>query len=101
MRKPFSIACLLVLIIGVFIGCHSTDKNEATKSTSQTPAANAETKPGEQHQYRAVCITKAKHDDDEYMISRWLDNKDEAEALGQAHIKDTGHRLRIDERVKP
>ncbi len=101
MRKSFPVTCWFALMIGVFIGCQSTNKNEATKSSPQTTAANAEAKPGEQHQYRAVCIEKEAHGGNEAILSRWLDSKDKAEALGESHAEDNGHRWRIEERVKP
>ncbi|MGH7456751.1 MAG: hypothetical protein ACRENG_35710 [bacterium] len=103
MRKSFFVACLFFLMIGVLIGCQSTGKNEAANSAPQTNGASVESKPGEQHQYRAVCIEKAEHGGNEYVLSKWFDSRDKANELGQYHgdFKYKGHRWRIDERVKP
>jgi hypothetical protein len=100
MCKSFSATWLFALLIGVFMGCRSTDKNEAAKSTPPT-AANVETKAGVQHQYRAVCIEKEAHGGNEAVLSRWLDSKDKAVALGETHAEDNVHRWRLEERVKP
>ncbi len=102
MCKSFSFAFLFALMIGVLIGCQSTGKNEAANSP-QANGASVESKPGEQRQYRAVCIEKAEHGGNEYVLSKWFDSRDKANELGQYHgdFKYKGHRWRIDERVKP
>jgi hypothetical protein len=103
MRKSISVTCLFILVIGVLIGCQSADKkNETSSSSFQANAANAAPPAGEK-QYRAVCIEKAEHGGNEYVLSKWMDNKDKANELGQYHgdFKYKGHRWRIDERVKP
>jgi hypothetical protein len=102
-RKPFFVAGLLALLIGVFIGCQSADKTpEAANASLQTNGANGEQK-SDAKQYRAVCIEKEQHGGNEYVLSKWMDEKDKADALGQYHgdFKYKGHRWRIDERVKP
>ncbi len=103
MRKLFSVACLFVLMIGTLIGCQSTGKNEAANSSPPANGASAESKPGEQHQYRALCIEKDQHGGNEYVLSKWMDSREKANELGQYHgdFKYKGHRWRIDERVKP
>jgi hypothetical protein len=103
MCKPFFVACLFVLMIGVFIGCQSTGKNEAANSSPQANGASVESKPGEQRQYRAVCQQKEAHGGNAQVLSKWLDEKEKAEELGKYHtdFKDKGHRVVIEERVKP
>jgi hypothetical protein len=103
MRKPFFVAGLLVLLMGAFIGCQSGgNTQDAANASMQTNGANAETK-SDGKQYRAVCIEKDQHGGNEYVLSKWMDEKDKADALGQYHgdFKYKGHRWRIDERVKP
>jgi hypothetical protein len=103
MRKPFFVAGLLVLLMGVFIGCQSSGKTpEAANASLQTNGANAEAK-SDGKQYRAVCIEKDQHGGNEYVLSKWMDDKNKADELGQYHgdFKYKGHRWRIDERVKP
>jgi hypothetical protein len=103
MCKTFLFACLLAVMIGVHIGCQSGGKNETANSSPQANGANAELKPGEQRQYRALCIEKAEHGGNEYVLSKWMDTREKANELGQYHgdFKYKGHRWRIDERVKP
>jgi len=76
------------LLIGISIGC----KAAATVDTSSAGK-----------QYRAVCSEKAMHGGNEQVLSRWLDEKDKAVALGEYHsnFKDKGHRWRLEERAKP
>ena len=86
MRKSFSIVFLLAAMIGVLIGCDSANKKEETpQSSPQTNGANLASKPGEQRQYRAVCTEKAEHGGNEYVLSKWLDEKEKAEELGKYH----------------
>jgi hypothetical protein len=103
MRKSFAVTCLFALMIGVLVGCQSTGKSEATNSSPQTNGTKVELKPGEQLQYRAVCLEKEQHGGNQQVLSRWLDDKEKAEALGKYHtdFKDKGHRVIIEERVKP
>ncbi|GEM_PF-5376414 len=103
MRKLFFVACLFALMSGVLVGCQSTGKNEAANSSPQTNGASIESKAGEQRQYRALCIEKAEHGGNEYVLSKWMDSREKANELGQYHgdFKYKGHRWRIDERVKP
>lgn len=103
MRKSFSHVCWLAVMIGVFVGCQSTGKNEAANSSPQTNGASVTSKPGEQHQYRAVCQQKEAHGGNEQVLSKWLDEKEKAEELGKYHsdFKDKGHLVVIEERVKP
>ena len=104
MHKSFSVTCLFVLMIGAFIGCKATDKEEATKSSLQTNAANVEPKPeGKPIQYRAVCTEKEAHGGNEQMLTKWLDSRNKAEDYGREHgdFKYKGHRWIIEERVKP
>lgn len=103
MRKSFSIICWLVVMFGMLVGCQSTDKKAAANSSPQANGASVESKPGEQHQYRAVCSEKEAHAGNVQVLSKWLDEKEKAEALGKYHtdFKDKGHRVVIEERVKP
>ena len=105
MRKPFSVACSFVFVIGVLLGCSTTEKTEETaQPSSQTDAANVASNPEAKHlQYRAVCIEKAEHGGNEYVLSKWFDSREKADELGKYHgdFKYKGHAWRIDERVKP
>lgn len=111
MRKLFSVTCLFVLIVGVFMGCKDTDKKDAatvtgekTKSSLQTSATHVEPKQeGKQYQYRAVCISKEEHGGNEQVLSTWLDSREEAKSIGLYHgeFKYKGHNWRIEERVAP
>ncbi len=104
MRKSSSVVCSFALMIGVLIGCNATDKpEEAAKPSLQTNAATVEPKPGEQYQYRAVCIEKEQHGGNEQVLSKWFDRREKADELGKYHgdFKYKGHRWRIDERIKP
>jgi hypothetical protein len=103
MRKSSFFAFLFVLLIGVLIGCQSTGKNEAASSSPQANGASVASKPGEQRQYRAVCLQKEAHGGNQQVLSKWLDEKEKAEELGKYHtdFKDKGHQVVIEERVKP
>jgi hypothetical protein len=105
MLRLFSAACLAALLTGALIGCANSDKTaEAAKSPAQANGAGSEPKlEGGQHQYRAVCIEKEEHGGNEYVLSKWFDNREQADELGKYHgdFKYKGHRWRIDERAKP
>lgn len=105
MRKSLYLACLCALTMSGFIGCSSSDKTEdAAKPAVQPNAASvAPAAEGKQMQYRAVCIEKQAHAGNEYVLSKWLDDKEKADSFGQYHgdFKEKGHRWRVDERVKP
>ncbi|MGH7494258.1 MAG: hypothetical protein ACREOO_17950 [bacterium] len=96
---------VVVLMIGALVGCTNSDKTaEAAKSPPLTNGAGAApSSEGGQHQYRAVCIEKAEHGGNEYVLSKWLDSREKADELGKYHgdFKYKGHRWRIDERAKP
>ena len=105
MRLSLSAIWLLLFAIVRLMGCGPADKTaEVDNSSSQShvAAARADTSK-DQRQYRAVCLEKEAHGGNEYVLSRWLDDKDKAFALGQYHgdFKDKGHRWRLEERVKP
>lgn len=90
-------------MVGIFMGCTAKDKTEeATNSSLQTNAASIEPK-SDGKQYRAVCVEKAEHGGNEYVLSKWFDNREKADELGKYHgdFKYKGHAWRIDERVKP
>ena len=83
MRRSFTFACLIALTIGISVGCRAA----ATVETSS-----------EGKQFRAVCSEKAMHGGNEQVLSKWLDEKDKAVALGEYHsnFKDKGHRWRLE-----
>ncbi|MCI0694785.1 hypothetical protein L0337_22610 [candidate division KSB1 bacterium] len=102
MRKSFSIACLLVMMIGVSIGCDSANKKEETNQSSlQTNAANG----GQQSdgkQYQAACTDKQTHGGNDYVLTKWLDSKYKAEVYGKEHErKNKGHVVIYKERITP
>jgi hypothetical protein len=102
MCKSFSLACLLVVLIVAFIGCSATDKTEeATQSSPEAKAANVEPET-EQKQYQAVCVSKEAHEGNEYILTKWLDDKDKALMYGREHSrKKKGHDVIYRERIKP
>jgi hypothetical protein len=88
MRKLLFPVCWSVMIGCITVACNAT----ATVDTSSAGK-----------QFRAVCSEKAAHGGNEQVLSRWLDDREKAVALGEYHgnFKDKGHRWRIEERVKP
>lgn len=92
MRRLFIISVLFALMIGVFISCQSTGKDESAASSN----------PGEVIQYRGVCQDKAAHGGNDYVLTKWLDNKDKVLVYTKEHErKNKGHVVVIEERVKP
>jgi hypothetical protein len=88
MRRPFLLVFLSAMTLGIAAGC----KAAATVDTSSAGK-----------QFRAVCSEKTMHGGNEQVLSKWLDEKDKAVALGEYHsnFKDKGHRWRLEERAKP
>ncbi len=88
MRRPFLLVFLSAAAIGIGAGC----KAAATVDTSSAGK-----------QFRAVCSEKTMHGGNEQVLSKWLDEKEKAVALGEYHsnFKDKGHRWRLEERAKP
>lgn len=99
MRLPFVLLVLLILLIGAFSGCQSPGKTETANPSSQSGAAQA----AAQYQYRAICLDKESHGGNVQVLSKWLDEREKAEALGKYHgdFKNKGHLWKIEERVKP
>jgi hypothetical protein len=96
MRTSKLSACAAVLILGVFSG--------ACSSSDETAAAAAAGDVGDGiHEYRAVCVEKARHGGNEYVLSKWFETSGQAKALGDYHgnFKAKGHQIKIEERVKP
>ena len=86
----------------VVTACSGTDGTSG--SSGQTnPVVSSVAAQESGKQYRAVCLEKASHGGNEYVLSRWLDVRDKAFALGQYHgdFKEKGHRWRLEERVRP
>ena len=102
MRTSRPIACAAILILGVFSSeCGASGKSAPSAATEDGSHLTAQ---GDGiHQYRAVCTEKALHDGNEYVLSTWLDTRREAKAIGDYHgeFKYKGHKMRIEERVKP
>ena len=82
------IACVLLLM--ALTACSRSDST-ATVSAQESGK-----------QYRAVCTEKAAHGGTEYVLSRWLDTRDKALALGEYHsnFKEKGHSVRYEERIR-
>jgi hypothetical protein len=101
MRTSWPVACAAVVIAAVFSGgCGGTDRASAA---APQDAARSMPQGDGVHQYRAVCTEKALHDGNEYVLTRWLDTRDEARTIGDYHgyFKYRGHEVRIEERTKP
>jgi hypothetical protein len=102
MCKSFSVACLFVLVLGMFVfGCSSAGNDGAANSSSQANAGNAESK-AEGKQYQAVCTAVQEHGGNEYVLTKWVDSKYKAEVYGKEHErKNNTHVVKYNERVKP
>ena len=97
MRTSSSVACAAVLILGIFSsGCSSSEKTAAAAGKSPDQGDGI-------HEYRAVCTEKALHNGDEHVLTKWLEIRDQAKAIGNYHseFKNKGHQIRIEERIKP
>jgi len=101
MRTSWPVACAAVLILGVFSsGCGGTDKTAPAAAIEDASKSSA---LGDGiHEYRAVCTEKVLHGGNEYVLSRWLETRDQARSIGDYHggFKYKGHQIRIEERVK-
>ena len=53
MRRSFSFACLIAVLLGASLACQKADQTEPAQ-------ANAQAADGKQ--YRALCIEKEQHD---------------------------------------
>jgi hypothetical protein len=96
MRMSCPVACAAVLVLVVFSsGCSGTDKSAAAAATSAQGDGI--------HEYRAVCTETAAHGGNEQVLSKWLETRAQPESIGNYHsnFKAKGHRVRIEERVKP
>ena len=82
-----------VLLLMAVTACSSADGTSATTVSAQESGK----------QYRAVCMEAERHGGTPYVLSRWVDAKDKAVALGEYHtnFKDKGHRVVYEERMKP
>jgi hypothetical protein len=80
-------------------GSNSTNGSAAETNPVLTTVAAQESGK----QYRAVCAEAAMHGGTPYVLSRWLDVKEKAVALGEYHsnFKEKGHRVIYEERAKP
>jgi hypothetical protein len=102
MRTSWPVACAAVLILGLFSsGCSATGKTAPSAATED--GSNSSAQGDGIHQYRAVCTEKALHDGNEYVLSKWLETRDQAKGIGDYHgwFKYKGHQIRIEERVNP
>jgi hypothetical protein len=81
-----------VLLLMALTACGRADGTSATTVSAQESGK----------QYRAICTEKASHGGNEYVLSRWLDTRDKALALGEYHsnFKEKGHRVRYEERIR-
>jgi hypothetical protein len=92
--------CQSVLLTGVAAAALAAAGCGASGQDAQPPPPRTD---GKIYQYRAVCQEKDAHGGNVQVLSRWLEARDKAEALGKYHgdFKDKGHRWRIEERVRP
>jgi hypothetical protein len=100
MRTSSPAACAAALILAVSSsGCDGSNK----AASAATDAGKSSARGDGVHQYRAVCTEKALHDGNEYILTSWLDTKEEARTIGDYHgwFKYRGHQVRLDERTKP
>lgn len=103
MRKQLAFFCLIVLLIAAIMGCQSSSQDETTGTAAPSDTTSIASSPGVQQQYRAVCLAKEAHGGNEQVLSKWLDEREKAEALGKYHgdFKNMGHQWKIEMRVKP
>ena len=92
--------CLLLLM--VVTACSGTDGTNGSSAQTNPVVTSVAAQEGGK-QYRAVCLETAAHGGNKQVLSRWLDAKDKAVALGDYHgnFKDKGHRVIYEERVRP
>ena len=91
MRMSFFVSCLLILA-GVFLGCQTAEKEAAAASSNS----------GEVIQYRGVCMATDVHGGNEYVLTKWLDDKNKVLVYTKEHErKNKSHIVEIQERVKP
>lgn len=103
MRKSFLFVCSLSLLVGMLIGCTAKEKTEGSGGSSLPANGTAAQPVSDGKQYRALCVEKAEHGGNEYVLSKWMDSREKADELGKYHgdFKYKGHAWRIEERVKP
>jgi hypothetical protein len=91
---------LIVTLAAAVSGCSSQG---AASESSANVAGDTAAAQSDGKQYRAVCLEAEAHGGNRQVLSRWLDERDKAFALGQYHgdFKDKGHRWVLEERVKP
>ena len=97
MRTSLAVACAAVLILGLFTsGCSAGSK--AAPSAATENGSNLSAQGDGIHQYRAVCTEKALHDGNEYVLSTWLETREQAKTVGDYHgeFKYKGHQVRIE-----
>jgi len=97
MHKFFALACLLFMSFGAVLSCkNSEDKHDAPSVSAASDSANAAM------QYMAVCTTKAEHGGNEYILTKWLDDKPKAEVFGREHLmKKKAHYVIYKTRMRP
>ncbi len=104
MCKFFALACLLFMAFVALLSCkNSEEKHNATHASAVLDSANAAT-PEETSslQYMAVCTTKEEHGGNEYILTKWLDDKHKAEVFGREHLmKKKAHYVIYRTRVRP
>ena len=101
-RTSWPVACAAVLILGFFIGgCSAT--GEKVPSAATQDGTNASAQGDGIHQYRAGCILKEQHDGNLYVLTTWLDTREQAKTIVDYHaeFKYKGHQVIIEERVNP
>jgi hypothetical protein len=98
MRNHVAFGLLLMALTACGQSNGATSTSADGSSVVTTVAAQESGK-----QYRAVCSEAAMHGGTPYVLSRWLDVKEKAVALGEYHsnFKEKGHRVIYEERVRP
>ena len=107
MRKVFVTAAAWSVILGT-LGCGMGNAGAPEAgATAPSLEAHASAQPGaagqQLSQYRAVCIETSAHNGKEYVLTRWLDNREKAQEYGDYHgnFKAAGHHWKIEQRAKP
>ncbi len=111
MRRSMSHVLLVVLAAAILAGCASVPPDsdgaimdlDADSATVSGPTADARTNPeGKPYQYRAVCLEASQHDGNAHVMSKWMDDPEEARKLGDYHgnFKEKGHHWVIERRAK-
>ena len=113
MRASWLVLVVVLFGIGVLAGCASAPQTmsadgaimdmDADSAVVAGTAAEAKVAPdGKPYEYRAVCLETSQHSGQAHVMSKWSEDRDVAQKLGDYHgnFKEKGHHWVIERRVK-